>query len=239
MKKKIMFLTLLLVALMATVSFAENETNEVIADTSVNQVTEAEATTEFSGENHIQFDYSNYGNFGDVPSNHWAIEYIYEARNKGVINGYPNGTFAPENDVTVGEFIKMVATTYFKSYNYVAPTDGSHWSMPYVNSLDRIVLNKDNYDYATLERVITRAEAARLLCMLHYRTHNVELDKTFSSVSNFADEATITDRTDRLAIDNCVKYGLINGHAEDNTFRPLEGLTRCQAAKILMLTITR
>ena len=133
----------------------------------------------------------------------------------------------------------MVATTYFENYEYVAPTDGSHWAMPYVNSLHRVVLNADNYDYATLERTITRAEAARLLCVLHYKTHNVELDKSYSSVSNFADADQITDATDKLAIDNCVKFGLINGHAEDNTFRPLEGLTRCQAAKILMLTITR
>ena len=177
--------------------------------------------------------------FTDVPYDHWATQYIYEAQMKGVINGYPDGTFAPEANVAVGEFIKMVATTYYKEFKYVAPTDGSHWAMPYVSALHRVVLNEENYDYATLERTITRAEAARLLSVLYVRTHNAQLDTSLSSVSNFADEAEITDATDRLAIDNCVKFGLINGHAEDNTFRPLEGLTRCQAAKILMLTITR
>ena len=95
--------------------------------------------------------------------------------------------------------------------------------------------NKANYDYETLERTITRAEASRILCMLYITTHNVELDTTYSLVGSFADEAAITDKTDRLAVDNCVRFGLINGHAEDNTFRPLEGLTRCQAAKILCL----
>ncbi len=173
--------------------------------------------------------------FSDVPLNHWAVEHIYEAQSKGIVNGYPDGTFAPEANVAVGEFIKMVAVTYYKDYQYVAPTDGSHWAMPYVNSLHRVVLNKANYDYETLERTITRAEAARMLCMLYITTHNVELDTTYSLVGSFADEAAITDKTDRLAVDNCVRFGLINGHAEDNTFRPLEGLTRCQAAKILCL----
>ena len=173
--------------------------------------------------------------FSDVPLTHWAVEHIYEAQSKGIVNGYPDGTFAPEANVAVGEFIKMVAVTYYKDYKYTAPTDGSHWAMPYVNSLHRVVLNKDNYDYETLERTITRAEASRILCMLYLTTHNVELDTTYSLVGSFADEALITDMTDRLAVDNCVRFGLINGHAEDNTFRPLEGLTRCQAAKILCL----
>lgn len=173
--------------------------------------------------------------FSDVPLDHWAVEHIYEAQSKGIVNGYPDGTFAPEANVAVGEFIKMVAVTYYKDYKYTAPTDGSHWAMPYVNSLHRVVLNKANYDYETLERTITRAEAARMLCMLYITTHNVELDTTYSLIDSFADEAAITDKTDRLAVDNCVRFGLINGHAEDNTFRPLEGLTRCQAAKILCL----
>ena len=173
--------------------------------------------------------------FSDVPLNHWAVEHIYDAQTRGIINGYPDGTFAPEANVAVGEFIKMVAVTYYKDYKYTAPTDGSHWAMPYVNSLHRVVLNKANYDYETLERTITRAEASRILCMLYITTHNVDLDTTYSLVGSFADEAAITDKTDRLAVDNCVRFGLINGHAEDNTFRPLEGLTRCQAAKILCL----
>ncbi len=223
MKKRILLILTLVTMLFSGVAYATSAT--LSGET-------AETTQVVSALDSVKI-------FTDVPYDHWATQYIYEAQMKGVINGYPDGTFAPEANVAVGEFIKMVATTYYKEFNYTAPTDGSHWSMPYVKSLHRVVLNEENYDYETLERTITRAEASRLLCMLHYRTHNVELYTTYDSVSNFADEATITDKTDRLAIDNCVKYGLINGHAEDNTFRPLEGLTRCQAAKILMLTITR
>ena len=45
--------------------------------------------------------------FSDVPLTHWAVEHIYEAQSKGIVNGYPDGTFAPEANVAVGEFIKM------------------------------------------------------------------------------------------------------------------------------------
>lgn len=46
--------------------------------------------------------------FADVPADHWAAGYINVAVDVGVINGYPDGTFKPENQVTFAEAIKMI-----------------------------------------------------------------------------------------------------------------------------------
>ena len=46
--------------------------------------------------------------FADVPADHWATGYINVAVDVGVINGYPDGTFKPENQVTFAEAIKMI-----------------------------------------------------------------------------------------------------------------------------------
>lgn len=46
--------------------------------------------------------------FADVPADHWATGYINVAVDVGVINGYPDGTFLPENQVTFAEAIKMI-----------------------------------------------------------------------------------------------------------------------------------
>jgi hypothetical protein len=46
--------------------------------------------------------------FADVPADHWATGYINVAVDVGVINGYPDGTFQPENQVTFAEAIKMI-----------------------------------------------------------------------------------------------------------------------------------
>jgi len=46
--------------------------------------------------------------FSDVPADHWAAGYINVAVDVGVINGYPDGTFKPENQVTFAEAIKMI-----------------------------------------------------------------------------------------------------------------------------------
>lgn len=46
--------------------------------------------------------------FSDVPADHWAAGYINYCKESGIINGYPDGTFRPDADVTDGEFVTMV-----------------------------------------------------------------------------------------------------------------------------------
>jgi hypothetical protein len=46
--------------------------------------------------------------FPDVTADHWASGYINVAVDVGIIVGYPDGTFLPENQVTFAEAIKMI-----------------------------------------------------------------------------------------------------------------------------------
>jgi predicted DNA-binding antitoxin AbrB/MazE fold protein len=46
--------------------------------------------------------------FPDVTAGHWASGYINVAVDVGIIVGYPDGTFKPENQVTFAEAIKMI-----------------------------------------------------------------------------------------------------------------------------------
>lgn len=46
--------------------------------------------------------------FPDVAADHWANGYINVASKKGIINGYEDGTFRPENNVTFEEAVKML-----------------------------------------------------------------------------------------------------------------------------------
>ena len=53
--------------------------------------------------------------FKDVSTGHYAYEAIEWAKAKGIVSGYtdakgkPNGLFAPNDDVTEAQFVKMVA----------------------------------------------------------------------------------------------------------------------------------
>ena len=43
--------------------------------------------------------------FTDLPDDHWAINYITDLTEKQVVNGYPDGTFRPEETISRGEFL--------------------------------------------------------------------------------------------------------------------------------------
>jgi hypothetical protein len=46
--------------------------------------------------------------FSDLSPDHWAYSYIESLVGKGIINGYPDGSFRPQNTVTRAEFAKMI-----------------------------------------------------------------------------------------------------------------------------------
>lgn len=49
--------------------------------------------------------------FTDVPSSHWASGYVSQAATQGIVNGYGDGTFGPDDNVTYEQIIKMLMET--------------------------------------------------------------------------------------------------------------------------------
>lgn len=177
--------------------------------------------------------------FPDVSDSHWARQYIYRLQGSGIIDGYEDGTFKPEQEVKTGEFIKMACMGFYPNYQYVAPDPEYHWSKPYADALNRTLLKIEDYNNEKVERIITRAEMAKIMCYYYMLTHIEDkelskLDRTEMYIKNFSDESEIVDEEDRLFLNNCIRFGLINGY-EDGTIRAYSGLTRAQASKIISL----
>lgn len=49
--------------------------------------------------------------FLDVSHDHWASGYIEVVKGQGIINGYPDGSFRPEGEVSYAETVKMLVAT--------------------------------------------------------------------------------------------------------------------------------
>lgn len=49
--------------------------------------------------------------FTDVPINHWANKYITKAKELGVISGYGNGKFGPNDTVTYAQVLTMLVNS--------------------------------------------------------------------------------------------------------------------------------
>ena len=175
--------------------------------------------------------------FPDVATNHWAAGYIEELTNKGVINGYNDGSFRPDNTLTKGEFLKLIITSSKPDIDYtIAPKDFNHWAAGYVKVAENYSALEEGYiNMSNIDEPITRIDVVKILslCDINMRRNeqvSVEF-LTFSDVDNLTMPETIL-------LSHAVKSGVIGGYP-DGSFRPDNSLTRAEAAKILSVYMSR
>ena len=169
------------------------------------------------------------GGLTDI-SGHWAEQTIRNLVSKGVVNGYEDNTYRPEDSVTKGEYIKLLmsVTSSGESTNFTQYRDvNASWAKGYVSRAIELGLC-DNINSAETEfgvdEPITRAQAAALMGRL--------LKPEISDAAlSFADTATIPDWAQEPVLAT-VQLGLIAGN-DDGTFRPMNNLTRAEAATII------
>lgn len=93
---------------------------------------------------------------------HWAKGYIGKLMELGTINGYPNGTFKPDNSVKVGEFTKILVTSL--GYTDIENSGEEHWSLNYLNKAKELGLIDDSdFSLSGLDRDINRGEMASMI----------------------------------------------------------------------------
>ena len=96
--------------------------------------------------------------FPDVPVTLWSAGVIEAAKNMGIINGYADGTFKPDNNVSYEEALTMIIRAI--NYENFSPA-GEVWYSSYVSSANRLGITKNaNGNVGT---PATRACIAQLL----------------------------------------------------------------------------
>ena len=65
-------------------------------------------------------------NFSDVPSNHWATSYINKMSEGGLIKGYGNGKYGPEDKLTIGQMAKLICSA--KGYAGKSANNTKYWA---------------------------------------------------------------------------------------------------------------
>ena len=113
--------------------------------------------------------------FPDMPKDHWAFGYVEAAAKRGLLVGFPDGTFKPDDSVSKPQIVKIIAqengwTAGPPSPNF-SDIGKDHWAYPYVEgAFQQGVLKKpDSYinssDTTFGDVSATRAQA----CVLVYR----------------------------------------------------------------------
>lgn len=162
-------------------------------------------------------------------SGHWAESTIKNLVSLGIVNGYEDNTYRPENSVTKGEYIKLLmsVTKSGTSTNFTQYRDvNASWAKGFISRAIELGICDNINSEDTIFGVdtpITRAEAASLMGRL------LASDKI--GTPNFTDTSAIPDWAIN-PIFASVELGLITGN-DDGSFRPLNNLTRAEAATII------
>ena len=168
--------------------------------------------------------------FSDVPSGYWAHQAILTLACKGIVAGFPDGTFRPDASVTRAQFVTMLVRTLGLKlgagntpFTDVAPTA---WYAPYVAAAqqDGIVAGISPTEFDPNEP-ITREEMAVLLA------HVLGSSAVPGSPLKFTDTASIASWA-QAAVQEVVGAGLMAGFP-NGTFQPTGVSTRAQAAAVL------
>ncbi len=180
--------------------------------------------------------------FCDVPEGSWYHEYVIDLSSNGVITGYEDGCFRPENPITRAEFITLLMkatnsaasiTTGYKPFSDVPPM-WETWYSEYVN-MGAYMNYVTGYPDGTFRpnANITRGEAMQIVYNMSTKLPLINsLDTPLASMNAFGD---INENdwyfTPVVAARH---YGLVNG-VTSTVFEPNRNITRAEAAKIVKL----
>ncbi|MGE3279072.1 MAG: beta-propeller domain-containing protein [Candidatus Altimarinota bacterium] len=97
--------------------------------------------------------------FSDVKKEDWFAKYVCMAKEKGIIDGYPDGTFKPTQPVNFAEAAKIIANTV--KLRTTSNASDEHWFTPFVRSLE----NRKGIPVSvrSFRKNITRGEMARMI----------------------------------------------------------------------------
>lgn len=172
--------------------------------------------------------------FSDLPTTHWAYENITKLVNRGIVNGYTDGTFKPSNPITRGEFFKLIMTTLYYGEDYLkGDTSGfEHWATVYALDAQMKGYLMTGTSTTNLNDEMSRLEMANVLCRVCL--NNGIKAKVFDpeNVPQFTDIDDL-DEESKLYINYIVENGLVNGYT-DGTFKPNNTMTRAEVSTVLI-----
>lgn len=172
--------------------------------------------------------------FNDINGVDWAKDAIIYLAESGIVNGKTNVEFAPNDNITRAEAIKLMVQSFAKdadeaeiSFDDVKADD---WYYHFIAVAKNTGLaNGYSNEHFGSEDNITRQDLAVMMYnALKYSNYEFENEETNSG---FSDESDISDYATE-AVNTLKKEGVISGY-EDNTFRPTNLCSRAEAAVML------
>ncbi|MDQ3707158.1 MAG: S-layer homology domain-containing protein [Chloroflexota bacterium] len=172
--------------------------------------------------------------FGDVPEGMWAYSYIRELACTGVVSGYPDGTFRPQNPTTRAQLVKMVVlleevALHSPPVPTFADVPAAHVFYRYVETAAGLGLIGGYTDGSFKpDAPVSRAQVAKIV--VKARGWELVLPSTSAILCDVS-----ASHWAYSYIQVAIAHGIFTGYG-DGCFRPDDFATRAQLAKVLVLS---
>ena len=155
--------------------------------------------------------------FTDIDT-HWAKENIIDLISVNIISGYPDGSFKPENNITVSEFLKMIIVA--GEYTLVRNGENIYPDFYIATAKERGLIQKN--EIIDFNKFLTRYEMVDII------SNFVGVDDVKVNKNIFKD----LEKDKQNNVLKLVKLKIINGY-DDKTFRGENNITRAEAAVVI------
>jgi len=179
--------------------------------------------------------------FSDLAPDHWAYNDIMEMVGLGILSGYPDGTFRPNDTISRAEFAKiMVLTLQLETIRPSTPTfddvSTDHWAYEVVESAREYLTgyrdSAGNLTFAPGEVAVREDVAVAIVKAQGYGDESADL----TLLNQFPDREEISaSLREHVAI--AVEKGYMRG--TDRGFEPQKALTRAEACTLLSRIMDR
>ena len=172
------------------------------------------------------FAYTEGSNITDI-NGHWGEGNINILVDKGIISGYEDNTFKPNNTVNIDEYIKMIIVA--KGYELENGQD--YWASTYIEKGKELGI-VDNSEINVYNIPINRAQMSKMLVLALDEEYSTELYRYRELIT---DIDSISDYYKDYVV-KAYSKGLITGY-EDGSFKATESLTRAESATVILRLI--
>ncbi|MBQ9984844.1 MAG: S-layer homology domain-containing protein, partial [Oscillospiraceae bacterium] len=177
--------------------------------------------------------------YSDITEKHWAYGSVKECTEEGWLEGYPDGSFAPERGMTRAEAVKTVVLFSerkpAKIGNTYKDVEADAWYAPYVYAAeDFLPVAWKVSRRIEPEKAVTREELVYMIVYAMGYDSELGFANRFLVDNAFSDNASVSETLKPL-FSLAVSKGIISGYS-DGTVRPQETVTRAQMAAMLCRT---
>ena len=172
------------------------------------------------------------GSFSDVPNEHWARGYIEKLAERGIIKGYENGKYLPDNNISRAELCVILSRCANAEANGTAVFDdvpSDEWYAPYIAwAAESGIVNGVGNNRFEPDAQVSRQD----LCVMLVRCADlIGANLGCDTESAIADFDEIADYAAE-AVQLLVRSGIVVGD-ENSRFNPNSPATRAEIAKII------